>query len=154
MKSFIALAFPLWFNLLAAQSPDLSRHHSVLTTDCKSIRGHAGRIVAEAGETDLNRDVAVAHLDQIEKYHAEMEERLKIIKGLLTPAQWKLVEREHKSLETVCSTLRGLIKSLKEEFENKNPDKSTVRGLAIKLRTEMSGGNDVHERMKKKLGIL
>ncbi len=154
MKPLFVTLFLGCFSIVAAQSPDLSRHHSILTTDCKSIRGHAGRIVAEASESSFNRDVAAAHLEQIESYHSEMRERLQVVRRLLSQPQWKQVEREYQSLETTCSILDGYISALKKEFGGENPDKDRIRELAVKLRSEMSGGYDVHERMKKKLGIL
>lgn len=154
MYYFTLTALFVFFGFLQAQSPDLSRHHSGLTTDCKNIRGHAGRIIAEASETSLNRDVAAAHLEQIEQYHREMRERLQIIRRLLSPAQWTQVEKEHQSLEKTCTVLDGIIKSLKKEFSGNVQDQQRIRELAVRLRGEMSSGYEVHERMKKKLGIL
>ena len=154
MKSiafFVSLfvVFPLVFG----QTSELAKQHSLLTTQCKNIRGHAGRIVAETGEATLNKDVASAHLDEIAKFHTQMELQIASSKKLLSAGQSKSVSAEYKSLEKTCSAIGELVGKLKKELEKKEPVQLTVRQLASKLRSEMSGGYDVHERLKKKLGI-
>ncbi len=148
---FLFLSFPLF--LCYSQNPDLARQLSLLTTDCKNIRGHAGRIVAEANQTAFNADVARAHLDEIAKFHALMEQQLEGSKKLLQASEMKLVGAEYKSLEKTCSVIGGLVEKLQKEFQKDEADRSTVRDVASSLRAEMSSGYDVHERLKKKLGI-
>ena len=149
---FTILASVLFTGLSVAQS-DLASYHSTLTTDCKSIRGHAGRIVAEAMHTPLNRDVAAAHLEQVAKFHDEMESQLAASKKLLTAAQLKLVATEYQTLEKKCSTIGTLVSQLRKEFAKGDPDASVLRDQASKMRSEMADGNTVHESLKKKLGI-
>jgi len=141
-------------SLAVGQTSELAQEHSLLTTQCKSIRGHAGRIVAEAGQGSLNKDVAMAHLDQVAKFQEQMEKQLASSKKLLTPQQAKTVAAEYKSLEETCSTLGDLVEKLRKEFNEANTDKLKIRKLATQLRSEMTSGYDVHERMKKKLGIF
>lgn len=154
MKSIALIVFLFAFSLLTfAQDTDLARQHSLLTTDCKNIRGHAGRIVAEASERQLNRDVALAHLGEVAKFHELMEKQLVTSKKLLTAGDLKVVAAEYKSLEATCSAIGKLVEKLQKEFEKSEPDKLAIRDMAVKLRSEMSDGYDVHERLKKKLGI-
>lgn len=152
--SFVLTAvFGLSAALLQAQSLDLASLHSSLTTACKSIRGHAARIVAEAGEPELNADVAIAHLREVMRYQAEMEQHLKSAHALLTPGQRKTVEAEHKALETVCATIKDLAAKAEKEFAGAPPDRRAIRGLATTMRNEMTRGKDIHDLLKKKLGI-
>ena len=154
MKSLTCiLSLSLFSPLLFGQTSELVQQHSLLTTQCKNIRGHAGRIVAEAGQSKLNKDVASAHLAEIEKYHQQMEKQIASSKKLLGPAELKSVSAEYKSLEKTCSTIGDLVKKLQKEFEKKEPARLTVRSLARNLRSEMTAGYDVHERLKKKLGV-
>lgn len=154
MKSFaLILSLSLLFPLVFSQTSELTKQHSLLTTQCKNIRGHAGRIIAEADEAKLNRDVASAHLDEIAKYHTQMELQITSSKKLLDAGQLKSVAAEYKSLEKTCSSIGDLVVKLRKEFEKKEPAGPTVRNLAKTLRSEMSTGYDVHERMKKKIGI-
>lgn len=151
----IILTISLWFLLPAVfgQTTELSKQHSLLTTQCRSIRGHAGRILAEAAQPSLNRDVASAHLSEIAKFQGQMEQQLASSKKLLTATQSQSVSAEYKSLEKTCSTIGDLVEQLQKELDKKGPDQLAVRKLATTLRSEMTGGNEVHERMKKKLGI-
>jgi len=154
MKTSIFLAFFVFgIGFGFSQDSDLAGQHSVLTTDCKSIRGHASRIIAEASEAQLNRAVALAHLGEVEKYHTRMEEHLKTSKELLTPAQLKTLKAEYEFLEKTCKNIGDLVESLQQEFDKKNEDRLAIRDLAKKLHSEMSDGYSVHERLKKKLGI-
>ncbi|MEP0822850.1 MAG: hypothetical protein HRF44_08365 [Ignavibacterium sp.] len=154
MKSLsLLLALGATATLVFAQSPDLAGLHSSLTTDCKSIRGHAARIVAEASESELNVDVARAHLNQVARYQEEMEKHLNSARSLLSPVQRKAVEAEHKALERVCSTVKELVGRMENEFAMARPDRRTIRELALKMRNEMTYGKDVHDLLKKKLGI-
>lgn len=154
MKSIaLILSLTLVFPPVFSQTSELAKQHSQLTTQCKSIRGHAGRIVAETGEPTLNRDVALAHLGQIEKFREQMEQQLASSKKLLNAEQSKLVAAEYKSLGATCSAIEDFAAKLRKELEKKEPVQTSVRELAGKLRSEMSGANEVHERLKKKLGI-
>lgn len=140
-------------SLVFAQSSDLAGLHSSLTTDCKSIRGHAARIVAEASESQFNVDVARAHLGQVARYQEKMEEHLKAARELLTPAQQNTFDTEHKALERVCSTVKDLVETMEKEFSVAKPDRRVIRELAVKMRNEMTRGKDIHDLLKKKLGI-
>ncbi|MBI4419143.1 MAG: hypothetical protein HY563_10225 [Ignavibacteriales bacterium] len=148
-----SLTLGLSVSLLSAQSSDLASLHSSLTTACKSIRGHAGRIVAEASETELNKDVAQAHLREVAHYQEEMEENLKSAQPLLTATQRKATDAEHKALEKVCETVKDLIRKLEKEFAAAKPERRAIRELATKMRNEMTYGKEVHDQLKKKLGI-
>jgi regulator of replication initiation timing len=154
MKSFaLVLSLSLVFPFAFGQNSELAKQHSLLTTQCKNIRGHAGRVVAEAGQATLNKDVAAAHLDQIARNHTQMELQIASSKKLLDAGQLKSVSAEYMSLEKTCSSIGDLITKLRKEFEKNEPARLTVRKLAEKLRSEMSAGYDVHERLKKKLAI-
>jgi uncharacterized protein YpuA (DUF1002 family) len=148
-----SLTLGLSVSLLSAQSSDLASLHSSLTTACKSIRGHAGRIVAEASEAELNKDVAQAHLREVAHYQEEMEENLKSAQPLLTAAQRKATDAEHKALEKVCETVKDLVRKLEKEFTAAKPERRAIRELATKMRNEMTYGKEVHDQLKKKLGI-
>lgn len=152
--SFMLTAvFGLSAALLQAQSPDLASLHSSLTTDCKSIRGHAARIVAEASETEMNTDVALAHLREVMRYQTGMEQHLKSSHALLTTSQRKAVEAEQKALETICATIKDLAGKAEKEFAGAAADRRAIRGLATTMRNEMTRGKDIHDLLKKKLGI-
>lgn len=139
--------------MLCAQSARLIEGHTLLTNDCKNIRGHAGRIVAEASASTLNKDVAEAHLQEVVKYLQAMEKRLKDSKQLITPEQLKAVAPRYSSLEKTCLRLKKYSSGLQEEFANPHPDKSKIKSLATSLRNEMSSGKDVHDLLKRELGL-
>ncbi len=154
MKPIILiLSLSFFLSAVLAQTTELSKQHGLLTMQCKSIRGHAGRIVAESSEPSLNREVAAAHLGEIAKFRSQMEEQLASSKKLLSTESLKSVSAEYKSLEKTCSTIEELVGKIRKELEKKEPVRSAVRELAGKLRSEMIGGYEVHERMKKKLGL-
>lgn len=154
MKSLsLILTLGVTASLVFAQSPDLAGIHSGLTTDCKSIRGHAARIVAEASKSELNVDVARAHLDQVAHYQKEMENHLKSAHALLDTTQRTSLETEHKALERVCLAVKDLVENIRKEFAKAKPDRHAIRELAVKMRNEMTYGKDVHDLLKKKLGI-
>lgn len=138
---------------LCSQQQDLAALQSKLTVDCKSIRGHAVRIVAETGETPFNRDVAGAHLEQVAKYQASMKINLEATATTLTRQQSLLVANEMKRLSEICETIGEAVKTLKELFSKENPDTHAIRRLASSLRNTMNEGYQIHERMKSKLGI-
>jgi len=138
----------------SAQSPDLANLQSKLTVDCKSIRGHAGRIVAESGEQEFNVTVAVAHLKQVANFHSSMEKDLVAIAKVLSAAQGQLVAHEMKQLDEICKSAGSRIGKLEDAFNLAAPDRETIRRESRLLRETMAQGHEIHERMKKKLGIL
>lgn len=150
---FLILSLSFFLSGALAQTTELSKQHSLLTTQCKSIRGHAGRIVAESSESSLNREVAAAHLGEIAKFRDQMEQQLASSKKLLSAELLKSVSAEYKSLEKTCSTIEDLVGKIRKELEKKEPARSAVRNLAVTLRSEMTAGYEVHEKMKKKLGL-
>ena len=154
MKPIILIvSLSLFPSAVLAQTTELSKQHSLLTTQCKSIRGHAGRIVAESSESSLNREVAAAHLGEIAKFRDQMEQQLASSKKLLNAEMLKSVSAEYESLEKTCATIEELAGKIRRELEKKEPARSVVRELAVRLRSEMTGGYEVHEKMKKKLGL-
>ncbi|MEX1139195.1 MAG: hypothetical protein WEB33_07470 [Bacteroidota bacterium] len=157
MKTIRSL-LPIFFYFLSlpvfAQTSDLAGLQSKLTVDCKSIRGHATRIVAEATTQEFNHDVAAAHLNQVDKYQAAMEVDLKATSDLLNKEQREKVNSEMKFLLQTCKRVGEGVRALQKEFDKKNPDISAVRQTAAEIRNHMTQGAEVHERMKKKLGIL
>lgn len=153
MKTFsLAIAIAL-FTAPSLFTQDLAGFHSTLTTDCRNIRGHASRIVAEASASELNKEVAQAHLAQVAKYHDQMDLTLKQSKKSLSAQQLKAVVAEYESLEKTCAAIGEFVRKLQAELAKDDPDRMSVREIASKLRTQMSAGYDVHERLKKKLGL-
>lgn len=137
----------------AAQVAELSQQHAVLTKDCKSIRGHTGRVIAEADEPELNRDVALAHAREVIKSVLSLEKRLAATKKLLTPEQLKKVSGHYSFLEKTCAKLKDLSAQLEKELSKENPSRAAVKRLAAVLRTEITEGNKEHQLLKKKLDI-
>lgn len=138
---------------LFAQSADLAGLQSKLTVECKSIRGHANRIVAEATAQDFNRDVAEAHLSQVARYQSAMDADLRATRDLLTDEQKKRINTELASLLETCKRVGQGVRDLQREFEKDNPNVETVRSAAFKIKNDMTQGAEVHDRLKKKLGI-
>ena len=137
-----------------AQSPDLAALQSKLTVDCKSIRGHSSRIVAEASAAEFNQAVAAAHLEQVASFHTSMENDLKATAEVMTAEQQKRVAGEMKALNQICETIGKAIKDLESEFSVSAPKPDSIRRIAVGLKNEMSRGYEIHERLKKKLGII
>ncbi len=146
--------FLLLSSSLFAQSSELAGLQSKLTIECKSIRGHASRIVAEAAEAEFNHDVAAAHLGQVAHYQAAMESDLKSTSDLLDEKQRELVDAELTSLLGTCKRIGEGVRDLEKEFKKDRPNVETLRRGAIKIRNDMNQGAAVHERLKKKLGII
>lgn len=136
-----------------AQSSDLAGIQSKLTVDCKSIRGHATRIVAEAGGQEFNHDVAAAHLSQVAKYQTAMEADLRSTENLLTRKQREDVNVEMTSLLETCKSVGEGVRTLQKEFDAKSPNTATIRKIAADIRNQMTQGAETHDRLKKKLGI-
>jgi hypothetical protein len=138
----------------SAQAADLASLQSKLTIDCKSIRGHATRIVAEASGQEFNHDVAAAHLSQVAKYQASMEADLKATDKLLTDEQRKIVGAEMAFLLETCKQVGNGVRTLQKEFDSENPNTAAIRKIAGDIRNEMTQGAETHDRLKKKLGII
>jgi hypothetical protein len=136
-----------------AQKANLSRQLEQLTRDCKNIRGHAGRVVEEASQSELNKDLALAHAQEVVRNLELMERNLDATARLLTNEQHKLVRQEQESLEKTCERLKELSTRLRAALSKEKPDRLEVKKIAMELRNEMSAGNEVHQRMKKKLGM-
>lgn len=136
-----------------AQTSDLAKEHTLLTTDCKAIRGHAKRIVEEASAAELNTSVAAAHLGEVIKSLSSMEKRLQGTKKLLNADQAKLVSAEYSALEKLCTRLKGMCEKLEQELAKQNPDRFVVRKLAFDIRNEMTSGSEIHDKLKSKLGV-
>lgn len=146
-------ALVAWFAVAEAQPSNLAEEHSLLVKDCKNIRGHAGRVVEEASQSDLNRDVAHAHAEEVVKYLRQMEGRLATTKKMLKKEQLVRVTSHYKSLEQSCSKMQELSSKIEKELSKEKPDRLEVKKMATALRAEMSGGNDVHQKMMKALGL-
>jgi hypothetical protein len=131
----------------------LANEHDKLTSDCKSVRGHAHRIVEEASVMDLNVDVARAHAGQVVKSLQSMEERLRTAKTIMTAAQQKQVAAEQKLLEEACKRLQAVTKKIEAELSNDAPDRLQIRKWAMEMRDEMTKSSEIHRAMKKKLGL-
>ncbi len=154
MRSLIVFVLALLIvSTSFSQGNPLAQEHALLVRDCKLIRGHAGRVVAEASESELNRDVALAHTEEIAKSLEAMEWRLEQSKKLLKPAQLKLVQQHHELLEKSCETMKKKCESLEKELNKSNPDRLTVRKLASELRKEMTTASGYHDALRAKLGI-
>lgn len=136
-----------------AQVSDLAQQHGLLAKDCKNIRGHAGRVVEEASQTELNCDVALAHAREAVKYLDGMEQRLQATKKMLSKDQLARVASHYAALEKGCSKMHDLCAKLQKQLTKDKPDRLEVKQLAMSLRKEMSGGYDVHEQMMKSLGL-
>lgn len=139
---------------LFAQSADLAGLQSKLTVECKSIRGHANRIVAEATAQDFNRDVAEAHLSQVARYQSAMDADLRATSDQLTDEQKKLINTELTSLLETCKQIGQEVRDLQKEFAKDRPNIEAIRRSAVKIKGEMTHGAEVHDRLKKKLGII
>ncbi|HXG38120.1 MAG TPA: hypothetical protein VNL36_05045 [Bacteroidota bacterium] len=137
----------------SAQVSELAQQHALLTSDCKAIRGHAKRIVEEASASELNTSVASAHCGEVVKALGSMEKRLQGTKKLLDANQAKSVAAEYTALEKLCQRLKQLSRQIEQELAKDQPDKFLVRKLAYDLRNEMTAGSEIHETMKKKLGV-
>jgi hypothetical protein len=158
MKKMFSLP-PVFFALLLpsslfAQSSDLAGLQSKLTVECKSIRGHAHRIVAEAAAQEFNRDVAAAHLGQVARYQSAMESDLRSTSELLTKEQQVLANAEMTILLETCKRVGQGVRNLQKEFDKDRPSVEAVRSAAVKIKNDMTQGAEVHDRLKKKLGIL
>ncbi len=152
-RTVLLLVLFIFPGMLCAQSAKLIEEHTLLTNDCKNIRGHSGRIAAEAGAAAFNHDVAAAHLNEVVKYLQAMEKRLKGTKQLIAPQQLKAVAPRYSSLEKTCARLKEYSSSLQEEFAKPNPDKAKIKSLATSLREEMNSGKNVHDLLKRELGL-
>lgn len=137
----------------SAQVSELAQQHALLTSDCKAIRGHAKRIVEEASASELNTSVASAHCGEVAKALSSMEKRLQGTKKLLDANQAKSVAAEYTALEKLCQRLKQLSRQIEQELAKDQPDRFLVRKLAYDLRNEMTSGSEIHETMKKKLGV-
>ena len=144
----------LWSTTLAfGQSEKLTAEHAALTSDCKSVRGHAQGIVSESSQSELNRDIALAQANEVTKALESMEKHLATTKKLLTPDQLKALAGHYDFLEELCADLHEQIGEIVAELEKSKPDKIKVRNLAVSLRTKMKNGSAEHDLIKKKLGI-
>ncbi len=149
----ICILFMFLPGLAIAQAPELTQQQELLTRDCKNVRGHAGRVVEEASQSELNAALARAHAGEVIKNLRAMEQQLQSVRKLYTKEQLGLVGAEHASMEKTCATLKDLAGRLEEELKKENPDRLQTRKIAMELRAEMNKGYDVHQRMKKSLGM-
>ena len=136
-----------------AQSDELISEHNQLTTDCRSVRGHAQAIVVEASQAELNVEVAQAHAKEVVDHLASMKELLPSSKKLLSSAQLKKVKAEYASLEKTCEELQKMGKELTDELDKEKPDEEKVRKIAFDMRTQMNDGYRVYLQVKHKLGL-
>lgn len=150
IASSLIVVIPL---TLFSQDSDLAALQSKLTVDCKSIRGHASRIVAEASAPEFNHDVTMAHLEQVARYQEEMEKDLKATTGLLTPAQGKATEGEISFLSSTCQSVKKIVLDLRSLLSTGSPNTDAIRRLALKLKNDMTLGAETHGKLKRKLGI-
>jgi len=151
LVTFFAAA--LCCSVLGAQSQQLVQEHSLLTKDCKRVRGHAQGIFKEASQSTLNKDVALAHASEVSKSLKEMEARLKRSKELLTPDQTDRVSKECGALEGLCMELQETVSEIEKELAKEKPDRIKVRNLSKDVRDKMRHGSDQHDLLKRKLGI-
>ncbi|MEX2088685.1 MAG: hypothetical protein WEB62_02900 [Bacteroidota bacterium] len=149
----VCILFAFLPSLTIAQASDLAQQQELLTRDCKNVRGHAGRVVEETSQSDLNTDLARAHAGEVVKNLRLMEQRLQAIKKLYNKDQSTRVRAEQASMEKACEMLKNLSGRLEQELEKEMPDRLQARKIAMELRTEMNKGYDVHQQMKKKLGL-
>lgn len=149
----ICILFMFLPGLAIAQAPELTQQQELLTRDCKNVRGHAGRVVEEASQSELNAALARAHAGEVIKNLRAMEQQLQSVRKLYTKEQLGLVGAEQASMEKMCATLKDLAGRLEEELKKENPDRLQTRKIAMELRAEMNKGYDVHQRMKKSLGM-
>jgi hypothetical protein len=138
---------------LHAQASELSNQHGLLAVDCKNIRGHAGRIVAEASQSEFNKDVAAAHLNEVIRSLGMMEKRLGVTKEMLTPQQQKAVAPRYVAMEKTCARLKDLSSKLQMEFEKDQPNSKTIKELATGLRDEMTRGKETHDKLMSELKL-
>lgn len=151
ISSILMIVF--FHSLTISQVSNLFQEHALLTRDCKQIKGHAGRVIAEASEPELNTDVALAHAEEISKSLTLMENHLNKAKKLLTSDQTKKVDTHHNALAKSCLRLSNIYKQLLEELMKEKPNRSTVKKLATDLRNEISFASDHHESLKRKIGM-
>ena len=149
----VCILFAFLPSLTIAQASDLAQEQELLTRDCKNVRGHAGRVVEETSQSELNTDLARAHAGEVVKNLRLMEQRLKTSKKLYTKTQLTRVSAEQASMEKTCEMLKNLARRLEQELEKEKPDRLQARKIAMELRAEMNKGYDVHQRMKKNLGL-
>jgi hypothetical protein len=150
-RFFFALLFPFQ---VFTQTSDLAGLQSKLTVECKSIRGHAHRIVVEVTAQEFNRDVAAAHLGQVARYQSAMESDLRLTSELLTKEQQILASAEMAFLLETCKRVGLGVRDLQKEFAKDRPGIESVRRVAISIKNDMTQGAEAHERLKRKLGIL
>lgn len=148
---FALLIFP--FFSLFAQVSDLFQEHALLTRDCKLVKGHANRVIAEATEHELNRDVALAHAEQIAKSLDDMQQRLQQARKMLKEDQRKAVLVHQTAIEKSCEKLHEMYNNLEKELEKQNPDRLKVRKIAIDLRNEITLATEHHASLKRKIGM-
>lgn len=140
-------------SITISQVSNLFQEHVLLTRDCKQIKGHAGRVIAEASEIELNTDVALAHAKEISKNLTLMENHLNQAKKFLTADQLKKVQIHHDALAKSCLRLANICKQVLEELMKEKPDRSAVKKLGTDLRNEISFASDHHESLKRKIGM-
>lgn len=140
-------------SLASAQPSELAQEQELLTRACKNVRGHAGRVVEETSQSELNTDLARAHAGEVVKNLRAMEQQLQSIRKLYTKEQLGRLGVDQASMEKTCDTLKDLAGRLEQELKKENPDRLQARKLAMELRAEMNKGYDVHQRMKKSLGM-
>jgi septal ring factor EnvC (AmiA/AmiB activator) len=143
----------VWAVQAQARQPSLTELHALLTEDCKNVRGHAGRVVAEASEPELNIDLAAAHTTEVSKNLRNMEQRLQAARKLLSADQLKRVREHQEYLEKLCGRLKDLTEKLEKELSKEKPDRIEVRRTASSLRAEMDRGRQEHALLKQKLGL-
>lgn len=149
----VCILFAFLPSLAIAQSSGLVQEQELLTRDCKNVRGHAGRVVEETSQSDLNTDLARAHAGEVVKNLQLMEQRLQAIEKLYTKDESTRVRAEQTSMEKTCGMLQNLAGRLEQELEKEKPDRLQARKIAMELRAEMNKGYDVHQQMRKKLGL-
>lgn len=149
----ICFLFMFLPSLAIAQASELAQQQESLTRDCKNVRGHAGRVVEETSQPELNTDLARAHAGEVVKNLHAMEQRLQSVRKLYTKEQLVRVGANQTSMEKTCDTLKDLAGRLEQELKKENPDRLQARKIAMELRAEMNKGYDVHQKMKKSLGM-
>lgn len=149
----ICFLFTFLPSLAIAQTSELAQQQESLTRDCKNVRGHAGRVVEETSQSELNTDLARAHAGEVAKNLRAMEQQLQSIRKLYTKEQLGRLGADQVFMEKTCDALKGLADRLEQELKKENPDRLQARKIAMELRAEMNKGYDVHQRMKKSLGM-
>lgn len=149
----ICILFVVLPGLAIAQASKLTQQQELLTRDCKNVRGHAGRVVEETSQSELNAALARAHAGEVVKNLRAMEQQLQSVRKLYSKEQLARVGADQTSMEKTCNTLKDLAARLEQELKKENPDRLQARKIAMELRAEMNKGYDVHQRMKKSLGM-